>query len=105
MRLVLGMTLLLCALVRAENESAAPSGYYRFPAIHGDTILITAEGDLWRAGIQGGVAERLTSHPGEESHAAFSPDGQTIFPGTSKNPMWWEGRIYFISDRDAKFMG
>lgn len=78
LRLFLGMTLLLGAPVRAVEESAAPSGYYRFPAIHGDTLIFTAEGDLWRVGIQGGVAERLTSHSGEESHAAFSPDGQSI---------------------------
>src|ERR1039458_3053773 len=53
-------------------------GYYRFPAIHGDTIVFTSENDLWTVGTQGGVAHRLTSHPGEESHAAFSPDGKTI---------------------------
>jgi tricorn protease len=60
----------------ATNEP--PRGYYRFPAIHGDTIVFTAEGDLWQVGIAGGVAHRLTSNPGTESHAAFSPDGQTL---------------------------
>ncbi len=25
----------------------------------------------------------------------------TDYPGTSKNPMWWKGRIYFLSDRDG----
>src|SRR5579872_6095119 len=53
-------------------------GYYRFPAIHGDQILFTAEGDLWQVGIAGGAARRLTTHPGEETRAAFSPDGTTI---------------------------
>src|SRR5690348_17967557 len=23
------------------------------------------------------------------------------FPGTSKTPMWWQSRIYFVSDRDG----
>src|SRR5262249_32032686 len=23
------------------------------------------------------------------------------YPGTSKNPMWWRGRVYFASDRDG----
>ena len=23
------------------------------------------------------------------------------FAGTSKSPMWWQGRIYFVSDRDG----
>lgn len=64
------------------RPSAAPAdaglGYYRFPAIHGDTLVFTAEGDLWRVGIDGGVAQRLTAHPAEESRAAFSPDGRTL---------------------------
>jgi tricorn protease len=53
-------------------------GYYRFPAIHNDEIVFTSEGDLWTVRIQGGVAQRLTTHPGEESHPAFSPDGSTL---------------------------
>ena len=53
-------------------------GYYRFPAIHGDTIVFTSEGDLWEVGVEGGVARRLTTHLGEETNAAFSPDGKTI---------------------------
>jgi tricorn protease len=59
-------------------ENQAPQGYYRFPAIHGDTIVFTAEGDLWRVSIRGGMAQRLTSHLGTESHAAFSPDGKLL---------------------------
>ncbi len=53
-------------------------GYYRFPAIHGDTIVFTSEGDLWEVPTDGGVARRLTTHPGEETNAAISPDGKTI---------------------------
>ena len=73
--LLLVMTPRLPAQVAAGGVA---QGYYRFPAIHGDTIIFTAEGDLWRVGIQGGMAQRVTSHPGTESHAAFSPDGKTI---------------------------
>ena len=53
-------------------------GYYRFPAIHGNTIVFTSEGDLWEVGTEGGVARRLTTHPSEETRPAFSPDGKTI---------------------------
>ncbi len=80
-RSALGIVLLsacLRALQAEENTGHAPQGYYRFPAIHGSTIVFTAEGDLWRVSVQGGMAQRLTSHPGTESHAAFSPDGQTL---------------------------
>jgi tricorn protease len=53
-------------------------GYYRSPTIYGNTVVFTSEGDLWEAPVTGGMAQRLTSHPGEESNAAFSPDGKTI---------------------------
>jgi tricorn protease len=53
-------------------------GYFRYPAIHGETVLFTAEGDLWRGTISGGVAQRLTTHPATESHAAISPDGKLV---------------------------
>ena len=48
------------------------------PSVHGQTVVFTAEGDLWQVGTEGGTARRLTSHPGDELYAAFSPDGQTI---------------------------
>ncbi|MCG3127962.1 MAG: Tricorn protease [Phycisphaerae bacterium] len=53
-------------------------GYYRQPELHGDTMVFVAEGDLWKSHVDGGVATRLTSHPGDESHPAISPDGQTV---------------------------
>lgn len=53
-------------------------GYYRFPTIHDDLIIFTAEGDLWRSTAEGGLAQRLTTHHGIEAHAAVSPDGSMI---------------------------
>jgi tricorn protease len=60
------------------DASKSTLGYYRFPALAGDSIVFTAEGDLWRVPLTGGTAQRLTSHPAEESHAAVSPDGKTV---------------------------
>ncbi len=70
----------LGALISAPSAelAAGHQGYYRFPALYRDTIVFTAEGDLWEVKTNGGFARRLTSHPGLESHAAFSPDGKTI---------------------------
>ena len=62
-------------------------GYHRFPALSGDTVVFTAEGDLWRVGANGGIAQRLTTHPQEESRAAVSPDGKTVaYSATYEGP-------------------
>ncbi|MFN7966623.1 MAG: S41 family peptidase [Acidobacteriota bacterium] len=60
------------------SVALAAHGYYRFPALFRDTLVFTAEGDLWRVPITGGVAQRLTTHPAEESQAAISPDGSRV---------------------------
>src|SRR5947199_6116674 len=68
--------LLFSLLVGAPPSG--PRGYYCFPAIHGDTIVFTAHGDLWKVSAAGGVAQELTTHPAEETHPAISPDGGTV---------------------------
>lgn len=68
-----------CALGLSGGEKEqGKAGYYRYPAIHGDTIVFTAEGDLWSVSTKGGAARRLTTSTGEEIYAAISPDGTTI---------------------------
>ena len=70
--------LLLVILAGASFAQQNNKGWYSAPAIHGDSIAFTAEGDLWLVGLNGGLARRLTTHPGYETHSAFSPDGATI---------------------------
>lgn len=50
----------------------------RFPDIYGDKVVFTYGGDLWTASVTGGTATRLTTHPGIEVFAKFSPDGKWI---------------------------
>jgi tricorn protease len=59
-------------------EATPRAGYYRHPALHGDTIVFTSEGDLWEVAAAGGAARRLTSGAGTELFAAISPDGRTV---------------------------
>ncbi|HKI06621.1 MAG TPA: hypothetical protein VKK31_31885 [Thermoanaerobaculia bacterium] len=74
-RRICALVLLLCPCALRGEETL---GYYRFPAIHGDTVVFAAEGDLWRVEREGGTAARLTTHPAAESHPAISPDGRTV---------------------------
>ncbi|MFW5947449.1 MAG: S41 family peptidase, partial [Gemmatimonadota bacterium] len=72
--------LLLAALVvaLAPASAEAQTKLLRFPDIHGDRVVFTYAGDLWTAPADGGTATRLTTHPGLELFARFSPDGRWI---------------------------
>jgi tricorn protease len=72
------VVVLLCLAIVVQAAAAGRTGYYRFPAIHGDTVVFTSEGDLWTVDVRGGTARRLTSHSGIEAYPAISPDGQTL---------------------------
>ena len=50
----------------------------RFPDIHQDKIAFMYGGDLWLASSAGGMARRITTHPGRELFPKFSPDGKWI---------------------------
>jgi tricorn protease len=70
------MPSILAALIALSTF--APPSYETKPDIHGDLIVFTAEGDLWLANLQDRQAKRITSDPGVETNARFSPDGKMI---------------------------
>ncbi|HEX2270457.1 MAG TPA: S41 family peptidase [Pyrinomonadaceae bacterium] len=72
----------LCALLTlalvAATTAYSQTKLLRFPDIRGDRVVFTYGGDLWTAPSAGGMATRLTSHPGVELFGKFSPDGKWI---------------------------
>jgi len=77
-RTTLLAALALGLLGTAPGTAAARDGYYRYPDIHGDRIVFSAESDLWLVPADGGTAHRLTTHDGTEYFPRFSPDGTLI---------------------------
>ncbi len=70
-----------CALLTVWSVGAlcgAEARFMQYPDIHGDRIVFSYENDLWTVSASGGVAQRITTFPGKESMARFSPDGAWI---------------------------
>ncbi|MBN1424710.1 PD40 domain-containing protein [Candidatus Fermentibacteria bacterium] len=70
--------LVAVTLAAVTGTASADPGYLRYPDVHGDTIVFTAEGDLWLTKTDGTGVRRMTSHPGDEVKPQFSPDGTLI---------------------------
>jgi tricorn protease len=70
---------ILCALLLLPI-GGAQAGHLllRNPALSRTQIVFTYAGDLWTVPRDGGEAKRLTTAPGVETDAMFSPDGSTI---------------------------
>ena len=64
--------------VSLAGPAFAQTKLLRYPDVHGDALVFTYAGDLWRAPSAGGSATRLTAHPGLELFGKFSPDGNQI---------------------------
>ena len=62
----------------AASGIAQTEAFLTHPDIHGNRVVYTAEGDLWLADATTGDSWRLTSDPGVETSAHFSPDGTQI---------------------------
>ncbi len=82
--------LVLILFLAGINSLMALDGYYRFPSVWNDSVVFSAEGDLFAVNLADEAplaAVRLTTHPGGEWRAAISPDGTTVaFTGTYEGP-------------------
>lgn len=76
-----------------------PLGYPRFPTVHDQTLVFTAEDELWSAPTEGGAATRLTSGKAAASFPAFSPDGSLIaYVGHEDGP----SDVYLVSSKGGE---
>jgi tricorn protease len=55
-----------------------PSGYLRYPHVHGELLVFVAEDDIWLAPADGGRAWQLSADGAQVSHPRFSRDGTTV---------------------------
>lgn len=62
----------------SAGASSQEARLLRFPAVGGDNIVFSYAGNLYRVGIDGGAATKLTSDVGYECFPRISPDGKTI---------------------------
>jgi len=69
---------LVGTLLVSGSPVLAQSLLLRYPDIHEDQVAFSHSGNIWVAARSGGVATRLTAHPGLELFPKFSPDGQWI---------------------------
>ena len=55
-----------------------PPSYLRHPHLHGDTLVLVAEDDVWTAPVDGGRAYRLTADDVPVARPRISPDGALV---------------------------
>ncbi|QXV67459.1 PD40 domain-containing protein [Mucilaginibacter sp. 21P] len=66
------------ALLAVSTSYGQQKGYYRTPALHQNTVIFTAEGDLWKYDLSSNQTSRLTTNDGVELNPAISPDGKQV---------------------------
>ena len=69
---------IIILLIGISGTVFANLGYFRYPDIHDETLIFTAEGDLWLANIKTAKTQRLTTNAAEETQASISHDGKQI---------------------------
>lgn len=70
------LTIIVCPMAKVAAENSHP--FLRRPDVHGDQFVFTSEADLWLSSISIGLSRRITTHPGLETNAHFSPDGRLL---------------------------
>jgi len=74
---LLAVLVLICPSLGLAQET--PEGrLLRFPDVYRDKLVFSYGGDLWLVSSAGGIARRITTHPGLELFPRFSPDGKWI---------------------------
>ncbi|MEQ3551691.1 S41 family peptidase [Pseudonocardia nematodicida] len=63
-------------------------GYLRHPHLHGDTLVLVAEDDVWTAPVTGGRAHRLTADEVPVSAPRISPDGGSVAWASQRDGAW-----------------
>ena len=58
--------------------SGAVAALPRYPNLRNGMIVFVADGNLWQVPRGGGVAQKLTSDPGQDVMPRYSPDGKWI---------------------------
>ncbi|RNC64730.1 S41 family peptidase [Proteiniphilum sp. X52] len=71
-------TLILSSLFFLQASAMDDARMMRYPDINGNLIAFVYAGDIWTVNANGGVAKRITSHPGIELFPKISPDGKWI---------------------------
>ena len=80
----------------AQGNPAKTVGLIQYPSVSpdGKSIVFAWLADLWIVNSNGGGAQRLTAHPGEERRSAWSPDGKSIAFESDRDG----GRNLFVMD-------
>ena len=64
--------------VQMRSNPLGHSGYFRWPALHNNTLVFVCEDDLHCVDVRGGLPRRITDAPGPTKKPVFSPCGSHL---------------------------
>lgn len=91
----------MAVVLATAGATRAESHLMRCADVHKDKIVFTYEGDLWLVSAKGGDARRITSDPGSEVWAKFSPDGKHL----AFTAQYDGGRDVYVMDARGGILG